>query len=77
MMHRLFAHHDMLEVLDVLGLNPVTPLDHALALATYALLALVAFLGLRWAGRGLTRRARPERNDPETRPIATTRTLEG
>jgi hypothetical protein len=73
----LFAHHDMLEMLDVLGLNPVTPLDHALALATYALLALVAFLGLKWAGRGLSRRIRRGRNDSEPLPIATPRTLEG
>jgi hypothetical protein len=77
MMHPLFAHHDMLEVLDVLGFNPVTPLDHALALATYALLALVTFLGLKWAGRGLSRRLRPEQADPEPLPIATPRTLEG
>jgi hypothetical protein len=77
MMHLLFAHHDMLEVLDVLGLNPVTPLDHALALATYVLLALVVFLGLKWAGRRLFRRVRPERIDSEPLPIATPRTLEG
>lgn len=76
-MHLLFAHHDMLEALDFLGLNPVTPLDHAQALATYALLALVAFLVLKRAARGLPRRARPERTDPEPLPIATPRTLEG
>jgi hypothetical protein len=55
----------------------VTPLDHALALATYALLALVTFLGLKWAGRGLSRRLRPEQTDPEALPIATPRALEG
>jgi hypothetical protein len=76
-MDLLFAHHDMLEVLDVLGLNPVTPLDHALALATYALLVLVAFLGLKRAGRSLSRRVRPDRTDSESLPIATPRTLEG
>lgn len=76
-MHLLFAHHDMLEALDVLGLNPVTPLDHTLALATYTLLALIAFLGLKRFGRGLSRRVRPERNDSEPLPIATPRTLEG
>jgi hypothetical protein len=79
MMHLLFAHHDMLEVLDVLGFHPVTPLDHALAIATYALLAIVAYLGLKWAGRGLSRRSRPERNDNHSEPLpdATPRTLEG
>jgi hypothetical protein len=30
-----FWDHTLLEVLDVLSFNPVSPLDHALALATY------------------------------------------
>ena len=57
----LFAHHDMLDSLDVLHLNPVTPLDHALALATYAMLGLVLILGLRWARRALSLRVRSAR----------------
>jgi hypothetical protein len=55
----------------------VTPLDHALALATFALLAFVAFLGLKWAGRGLSRQVRPGQTDSEPLPIAMPRTLEG
>ena len=57
----LFAHHDMFDSLDVLHLNPVTPLDHALAVATYAMLALVLILGLRWARRALSLRVRSAR----------------
>ena len=52
----LFAHHDMFDSLDVLHLNPLTPLDHALAVATYAMLALVLLLGLRRARRALSLR---------------------
>ena len=76
-MHPLFAHHDMLEVLDVFGVHPVTPSDHALALATHALLAFVLFLGLKWAGRGLSRRVRSARTVSESLPMMTPRTLEG
>ena len=76
-MQPLFAHHDMLEALDVLGINPVTPMDHALALSAYALLAFALFVGLRWAGRGIARRARSTQTASEPLPALTPRTLEG
>jgi hypothetical protein len=76
-MQPLFAHHDMLDTLDVLGLNPVTPLDHALVFAIYAAPAVVAFLGLRWAARGVPRRVRTDRTASATSPIITPRALEG
>jgi hypothetical protein len=76
-MHPLFAHHDMRETLDVLGINPATPLDHALALASYGLLAFALFLGLRWAGQGLSRLVRSARTLPEPSSATTTRAVEG
>jgi HAMP domain-containing protein len=76
-MQPLFAHHDMLDSLDFLGLNPVTPLGHVMVLAVYAMLAMVAFLGLRWAARGVSRRVRTGRTTSATSPIITPRTLEG
>ena len=76
-MHPLFAHHDILETLDVLGFNPVTPLDHALALASYGLLAFALFLGLRWAGQRLSRLVRSARALPELSSVTPPRAVEG
>lgn len=46
-MRPLFAHHDMLDSLDFLGLAPTTVLDHAVAFLIYgALLAAVVLLPL-------------------------------
>jgi hypothetical protein len=73
----LFAHHDMFDALDVLHLNPVTPLDHALALATYAALGLVLVLGLRWAGRAVLRRVPPARAISGLGSSIESRSLEG
>lgn|GEM_PF-4826312 len=60
-MPRIFAHHNMLEGLDALGLNPVTPLDHALAFGIYALITFVVAAGLTWAGQRLLGRHRGRR----------------
>lgn len=73
----LFAHHDMLEALDVLGFHPVTPVDHALALASYGLLAFALFYGLKWAGRRLSRRVRPARALSEPLSVITEQAVEG
>jgi hypothetical protein len=72
-----FAHHDMFDALDMLSLNPVTTLEHALAFAIYATLVVVAFLGLRWARRGLSRRIRTARTVSNPSLIMTSRSLEG
>lgn len=50
-MPAIFAHHDMLDSLDVLGLGPETTLEHVGAFTIYALLFYVAFAGTRWAVR--------------------------
>jgi hypothetical protein len=76
-MQPLFAHHDMLDALDILNLHPVTPLEHALAFAIYAALVFVAFLALRWAWRGLSRRVRSARTVSEPSLITASRSLEG
>lgn len=73
----LFAHHDMFDSLDVLHLNPVTPLDHALALASYAMLGLVLILGLRGARRALSLRVRSARAISGPSPLIESRSLEG
>lgn len=57
-MQLLFAHHDMLEVLDVLGFKPVTPLGHVLTFTVYGLLAFGLIAGLHRAGRSLFRWSR-------------------
>ena len=77
-MQLLFAHHDMLDALDVLGLHPVTPLDHALALVFYMMLASAALFGLRWAWRAISHRVRSTREIvSEPSSIAASRSLEG
>jgi hypothetical protein len=76
-MKPLFAHHDMLEALDVLGFHPVTSFDHSLALATYALLAFALFFGLKWAGRRLSRRVCSAHALSEPLSAITPRALEG
>ena len=73
----LFAHHDMFDSLDVLHLNPVTPLDHALAVGTYAMLALVLILGLRWARRAFSLRVRSARAISGPGSLIESRSLEG
>jgi hypothetical protein len=76
-MNPLFAHHDMLETLDFLGFNPVTPLDHALSLATYTLLALALVIGLRWTGRRLSHRFGSARVHSKPLSGITPRAVEG
>jgi hypothetical protein len=50
----LFAHHEMLDSLDVFRLHPTTPGEHAVAFAVYALL----ILGVAFAARAGSRRCR-------------------
>jgi hypothetical protein len=76
MMNPLFAHHDMLEAFDFLDLKPVTSLDHGLALATYTLLAVALALGLRWAGRRLSRQFRSAQAYSEPLSAIMPRTVE-
>ncbi|HEY2156289.1 MAG TPA: hypothetical protein VGH33_11710 [Isosphaeraceae bacterium] len=52
----LFAHHDMLDGLDFLRLNPTTPGEHAFAFAVYALL-LVGVVNVARFGWGGCRKA--------------------
>lgn len=66
----LFAHHDILETLDVLRLHPTSPGEHAIALVVYALLMLGAASAARIGfprcrtimarGRHRTARRRPD-----------------
>jgi hypothetical protein len=76
-MKPLFAHHDMLEALDFLGFHPVTPVNHSLALATYALLAFALFFRLKWAGRRLSRGVRSAHARSEPLAVITPRAVEG
>ena len=59
-MSLIFAHHDMLDSLDVLGLNPVTSQEHAFAFLIYTTLALLVVRGLAWAKPKVLRLVRTE-----------------
>lgn len=60
-MDPLFAHHGpgLMESIDFLHLDPVTPLEHAVAFGVYgSLLAVVALVALKLTGLTLSRRGR-------------------
>ena len=61
-MNLLFAHHDMLDALDILHLRPVSWEEHAVAFVIYSLIALGGAAGTAAVFRKLRRwldRSRP------------------
>ena len=71
----IFAHHDMLDSLDVLHLHPTTPGEHAVAFAGYALLILgvacAARIGSGWCRTALAdRRRQSGRRGPDALGLA-------
>ncbi len=66
-MFTLFAHHDLLQTLDFLGLRPVSALDHVVAFIAYSLL-LGAVIGAGLSARRVIQQARrvSRQTDPRT-----------
>jgi hypothetical protein len=68
----LFAHHDMLDSLDFLRLRPMSPAEHLLAFAVYAVLAVgvvrAGLFGLGWAREAAARRRLRDSEEEAHRP---------